>query len=61
MRHNTVTKSKSNVAVTAIISPAGVGGGGQGDAQKMLLEEELSVKSMYFELETQDQRGFRRT
>ena len=47
VRHNTVTKSKSNVAVTAIISPAGVGGGGQGDAQKMLLEEELGVKSMY--------------
>ena len=37
VRHNTVTKSKSNVAVTAIISPAGVGGGGQGDAQKLSL------------------------
>ena len=29
VRHNTVTKSKSNIAVAAIISPAGGGGGGQ--------------------------------
>ena len=50
---NTVTKSKSNVAVFAIISPVGSqgvsgGGGGQGDAQKMLLaDDELGIKSMY--------------
>ena len=49
---NTVTKSKSNVAVFAIISPVGSqgvsgGGGGQGDAQKMLLaNDELGITSM---------------